>query len=79
MDLQTLWFVLIAVLCSGYLILEGFDFGVGILLPVVGRTEAHRSGFCSTGGNLILQVEGSAAAGARKEKDVSSLRRHSSE
>jgi cytochrome d ubiquinol oxidase subunit II len=42
MDLQTLWFVLIAVLWSGYLILEGFDFGVGILLPVVGRTEAER-------------------------------------
>ena len=42
MDLQTLWFVLIAVLWSGYLILEGFDFGVGVLLPVVGRTEAER-------------------------------------
>ena len=42
MDLQTLWFVLIAVLWSGYLILEGFDFGVGILLPLVGRTEAER-------------------------------------
>jgi cytochrome d ubiquinol oxidase subunit II len=42
MDLQTLWFVLIAVLWSGYLILEGFDFGVGMLLPVVGRTEAER-------------------------------------
>ena len=42
MDLQTLWFVLIAVLWTGYLILEGFDFGVGTLLHVVGRTESER-------------------------------------
>jgi cytochrome d ubiquinol oxidase subunit II len=42
MDLQTLWFVLIAVLWTGYLILEGFDFGVGMLLPAVGRTEDER-------------------------------------
>ena len=42
MDLQTLWFVLIAVLWAGYLILEGFDFGVGTLLHVVGRTESER-------------------------------------
>ncbi|MEW5867990.1 MAG: cytochrome d ubiquinol oxidase subunit II [Chloroflexota bacterium] len=33
MDLNTLWFVLIAVLYIGFFVLEGFDFGVGILLP----------------------------------------------
>ena len=33
MDLQTFWFVLIAVLWGGYFLLEGFDFGVGLLLP----------------------------------------------
>jgi cytochrome d ubiquinol oxidase subunit II len=37
MDLPTIWFVLIAVLFIGYFVLEGFDFGVGILLPVLGR------------------------------------------
>ena len=40
MDLHTLriiWFGLIAVLWVGYLVLEGFDFGVGMLLPVLGR------------------------------------------
>lgn len=37
MDLATLWFILIAVLWIGYFVLEGFDFGVGILYPVVGR------------------------------------------
>lgn len=42
MELQTLWFVLIAVLWTGYLVLEGFDFGVGVLLHVVGRTTTER-------------------------------------
>lgn len=37
MDLNTLWFFLIAVLYIGFFILEGFDFGVGILLPVLSR------------------------------------------
>ena len=37
MDLQTLWFVLIAVLWSGYFLLEGFEFGVGMLLPFLPR------------------------------------------
>jgi len=32
-NLQNLWFVLIAVLWSGYFLLEGFDFGVGMQLP----------------------------------------------
>lgn len=33
MDLQTIWFVLVAVLFAGYFVLEGFDFGVGMILP----------------------------------------------
>jgi cytochrome d ubiquinol oxidase subunit II len=44
-DLHTLriiWFGLIAVLWVGYLVLEGFDFGVGMLLPVLGRDETER-------------------------------------
>jgi cytochrome bd ubiquinol oxidase subunit II len=36
-DLPTVWFVAVAVLWTGYLVLEGFDFGVGMLLPVLGR------------------------------------------
>lgn len=35
MDLITVWFVLLAILWTGYLVLEGFDFGVGMLLPVL--------------------------------------------
>jgi cytochrome bd ubiquinol oxidase subunit II len=35
--LSDLWFIAIAVLWAGYFVLEGFDFGVGILLPFLGR------------------------------------------
>jgi cytochrome d ubiquinol oxidase subunit II len=42
-DLPTVWFVAIAVLWTGYFVLEGFDFGVGMLLPVLGRrSDADR-------------------------------------
>ena len=37
MDLATFWFILIGVLWTGFLVLEGFDFGVGMLLPVLSR------------------------------------------
>jgi cytochrome d ubiquinol oxidase subunit II len=40
--LTDVWFLLIAVLWTGYLVLEGFDFGVGMLLPVVGRDAVDR-------------------------------------
>lgn len=42
MFLNNLWFVLIAVLWIGYLVLEGFDFGVGALLRLVGKDEKGR-------------------------------------
>ena len=42
MELTTVWFLLIAVLFTGYFILEGFDFGVGILLPILGRDDRER-------------------------------------
>lgn len=42
MDLQTLWFAAVAVLWLGFLLLEGFDFGVAALLPVLGRRPADR-------------------------------------
>ena len=37
MSLETFWFILIGLLWAGYLILEGFDFGVGMLLAIIGR------------------------------------------
>ena len=42
MDLQTIWFVAVAVLWTGFLLLEGFDLGVAALLPVLGRTRSDK-------------------------------------
>ena len=42
MTLATFWFMVVALLWLGYLFLEGFDFGVGMLLPVVGWDDAQR-------------------------------------
>ena len=42
MDLNILWFVLIVVLFTGFFFLEGFDYGVGMLLPFVGKTDEER-------------------------------------
>ncbi|HWQ83662.1 MAG TPA: cytochrome d ubiquinol oxidase subunit II [Anaerolineales bacterium] len=39
MDLNIIWFVLIAVLYVGFFVLEGFDFGVGILVPVLSKDK----------------------------------------
>jgi cytochrome d ubiquinol oxidase subunit II len=42
MSLETLWFVIVAVFWTGFFVLEGFDFGVGVLHAVVGRDEEER-------------------------------------
>ncbi|GAA3745301.1 cytochrome d ubiquinol oxidase subunit II [Salinactinospora qingdaonensis] len=42
MDLPLIWFIAIAVLWTGYFVLEGFDFGVGTLLPVLGKDDTDR-------------------------------------
>jgi cytochrome bd ubiquinol oxidase subunit II len=42
MDLQILWFGIVVFFWSGYFLLEGFDFGVGMLLPFVPRDEDER-------------------------------------
>jgi cytochrome d ubiquinol oxidase subunit II len=48
MELTTVWFVVIAGLWIGYFVLEGFDFGVGILLRVLGRDEPERRAVITT-------------------------------
>ncbi len=48
MDLNTLWFLLIAVLYTGFFILEGFDFGVGILLPFLSKKDNERRAIINT-------------------------------
>jgi len=42
MDYQLIWFVLISILFIGYFILEGFDFGVGILMPFISKDDIDR-------------------------------------
>ncbi|WP_214107091.1 cytochrome d ubiquinol oxidase subunit II [Acrocarpospora catenulata] len=46
--MTTFWFIVIAFLWTGYFVLEGFDFGVGALLPVLSRTQAERRQVIST-------------------------------
>jgi cytochrome d ubiquinol oxidase subunit II len=73
MELTTVWFILIAVLWAGYFLLEGFDFGVGILLPVVGRDERERRVLINTigpvwdGNEVWLLVAGGATFAAFPE------------
>ncbi|HWX45023.1 MAG TPA: cytochrome d ubiquinol oxidase subunit II [Solirubrobacteraceae bacterium] len=42
MQLHTLWFIILAVVWIGFFVLEGFDFGVGVLHTIVGRGEIER-------------------------------------
>lgn len=73
MSLQTLWFLLIAVLWVGYFVLEGFDFGVGILLHSVAKTQAERRAVLTTlgplwdGNEVWLLVAGGATFAAFPE------------
>ena len=53
MGLQELWFVLLAALFLGFFVLEGFDFGVGMLMGYFGRIakgdrEQHRRAVLNT-------------------------------
>lgn len=73
MELTDIWFVLIAVLWMGYFFLEGFDFGVGMLLPVLGRTDKERRVMINTigpvwdGNEVWLLVAGGATFAAFPE------------
>lgn len=42
MDLNSVWFTLTLVLVVGFFLLEGFDYGVGILLPFLGKDDVDR-------------------------------------
>ena len=45
--METIWFIAIAALWIGYLLLEGFDLGVGMHMLVSARGEGQRRS-CST-------------------------------
>lgn len=73
MELTTVWFTLIAVLWIGYFTLEGFDFGVGMLLPILGRDDRERRVLINTigpvwdGNEVWLLVAGGATFAAFPE------------
>lgn len=48
MDLQILWFVLVTVLFTGFFFLEGFDYGVGILLPFAAKNDEEKRMFINS-------------------------------
>ncbi|MEW6060138.1 MAG: cytochrome d ubiquinol oxidase subunit II [Actinomycetota bacterium] len=70
MNLETLWFALIAFMWVGYFFLEGFDFGVGVLLPFLGRDDTDRRVIIDTigpfwdGNEVWLIVAGGATFAA---------------
>lgn len=70
MNLNILWFVLIGVLYTGFFFLEGFDFGVGMLLPFVGKSDTERRAVINTigphwdGNEVWLIVAGGATFAA---------------
>jgi len=72
-ELTTVWFALIAVLWIGYFTLEGFDFGVGMLLPVLAKDETERRVMINTigpvwdGNEVWLLVAGGATFAAFPE------------
>jgi cytochrome d ubiquinol oxidase subunit II len=73
MELTTVWFILIAVLWIGYFVLEGFDFGVGILLPVLSKDDTERRVMINTigpvwdGNEVWVLVAGGATFAAFPE------------
>jgi cytochrome d ubiquinol oxidase subunit II len=73
MHLTTIWFALIAILWAGYFLLEGFDFGVGMLLPVLARDNRERRLLINTigpvwdGNEVWLLVAGGATFAAFPE------------
>jgi cytochrome d ubiquinol oxidase subunit II len=52
MSLVPFWFIVIAILWTGFFILEGFDFGVGMLHSLVGQDDAGRRAAINTIGPL---------------------------
>ena len=66
MSLDVVWFVIVAVFWTGFFVLEGFDFGVGVLHKAVGRDDAERRVAINTigplwDGNEVWLIVGGAA------------------
>jgi cytochrome bd ubiquinol oxidase subunit II len=65
-NFQILWFVLIVVLFAGYSLLDGFDLGLGALLPILGKTKEEKSALINSigpvwDGNEVWLITGGGA------------------
>src|SRR4051794_41977409 len=76
MSLPDLWFVIIAVLWTGFFVLEGFDFGVGMLHAVVARSDAEQRVAINSigpfwdGNEVWLVVAGAGTVAAFPSRDA---------
>jgi hypothetical protein len=68
MQLHTIWLVIVAILRVGFLVLEGFDLGVGMMHIIVGRTETERRVALNTIGPWVRDTI--TYAGLRSRDDV---------
>ena len=79
--LTIVWFVLITVLWVGFFFLEGFDFGVAMLLPFLGRDDKDRRLMVNTIGPTwdgnevwLLTAGGATFAAFRRAAEVPQMR-----
>lgn len=50
--METVWFLLIALMVAGYAVMDGYDLGVGILSPLIARNEAEQAALRATIGHV---------------------------
>lgn len=67
MSYETLWFILVTILFIGFFFLEGFDYGVGILLPFLGKNDDEKRAIINTigphwDGNEVWMITAGGAA-----------------
>ena len=68
MELHTIWFVIIAIFWVGFFVLEGFDFGVGVLHTIVGQDRHRAAGGAEHDRPLVGRQRG--VAGHRRRQHV---------
>ncbi|MDA2813009.1 cytochrome d ubiquinol oxidase subunit II [Nocardiopsis sp. RSe5-2] len=57
MTLETLWALVLVWLVAGYLVLDGYDYGIGMLLPALGRDDRRRRLMLNATGPFLLGNE----------------------
>lgn len=55
--METVWFVIVALATAAYAATDGFDLGLGILFPLLGRNDAERSAVRATISHLWRAYE----------------------